>query len=340
MKTIGIPYKLMNDKWNDRPDIEFNIPYDDTRKDELEKFIDFLDLYPNTRINIEFKNEINLQHMKVINKTSENVYVRVKAKDFVIVGDLRKEKCNFFVDSEIPAYNLSMLHTYIALGVTDVYIADDLCYNLQKVRNLCFDNGVRLRTVLNRIPMTTFDRGISPKSPFYRPNDIDYLKMYFDTFEFDCGKPFDWRKFNTLYTTFFIKKDWDGDLSEINLDMRMSLDNRSLTDDFSYYKMNCDRRCDECNICYNMMCMHQKLQGLNIVRRNNKRKQKNAFYMTEERFDRINDRLAAISDKDKAAACREVFDLFELPVVWIAGKGTYQLDPCVILNDESEGKTE
>lgn len=96
MRKIAIPFKLMNNEWNDRPDIEFNIPYDDSRDKELEKFLDFIDLYPNTRINLEFKNEINFQHLKIINKASDNIYVRLGANQLLQMKSLSENGYKFF----------------------------------------------------------------------------------------------------------------------------------------------------------------------------------------------------------------------------------------------------
>lgn len=342
LKHIGIPFKLMNDEWNNRPDIEFNIPYNDSRKDELEKFLDFVELYPKVRINLEFKNEVNVQHLNVINKAYSNVYVRLKAKDWGAIRELRSNKHKFFFDSEQPAYNLTMLDAYAELGVTDVYIADDLCYNLKETKDRCEKYDIKIRLVLNHIPMTTPGRGYDATSIIFRPNDMNYLKMYFDTFEFDCGKPYDWKKHRVLFMTYFIKQRWEGELSEINPDIRIPLDNRTLSDDFSYYRMNCKRRCDRCNICNNLYLTSERLHDLKIVRKRNKRKEKNELYMTQDKYERVNNRLLSITkDNPEAKKYKEVFDALEIPIVWMAGKATYQLDPCVVIkDDEVRGKTE
>ena len=173
--NISVPYKLNNDDWNDKPWVEFDIPYDDERPNVLDKFLDFVKLYPKRRINVCFKNQINMQHLFIMNKASDDIYVRIKVKDVPHVKELVEEGHKFFFDSELPAYNYSTLESLCSLGTTDIYIADDLCYDLKTVKKYCEEHGVYMRTILNQIPMTTPDRGSNPKSMFWRPNDIDYL---------------------------------------------------------------------------------------------------------------------------------------------------------------------
>lgn len=343
MRKIAIPFKLMNNEWNDRPDIEFNIPYDDSRDKELEKFLDFIDLYPNTRINLEFKNEINFQHLKIINKASDNIYVRLGANQLLQMKSLSENGYKFFLGKDLMVYNYASLASFIKFGVTDVYIGDDLCYNLKEVKEFCDAANVKLRLVLNRIPMSTIDRGQDPTGAIFRPEDVYSLKQYFDTYEFDCGKPYNWKRHRVLYTTYFVKSKWNGDLREINPDIKFPLLDNCLSDDFSYYKFNCGRKCLKlengyynCSICYKNLDMAKKLESLSIIRKNNKARNKNTLKMHPEAYERINKKLASIGkDNPEAEKYKELFDTLEIPVFWVAGKACYQLDPCVI--DDNEG---
>lgn len=58
-----------------------------------------------------------------------------------------------------------LLEYVASLGVTDVYITDDLCYNLEMVRRACNKYNIRTRLIINRIPSSRPDKGIDPRSP-------------------------------------------------------------------------------------------------------------------------------------------------------------------------------
>lgn len=120
---------------------------------------------------------------------------------------------------KVPTY--SCLESFINLGVSDVYIADDLCYNLKNVHDICQENNVQMRLILNQVPSMTLDRGINPKAPIFMPKDMDTINPYFDVFEFECGLPYDWAKFDVLYRAWFVNKYWHGQMSEINEDVDM-----------------------------------------------------------------------------------------------------------------------
>lgn len=268
MKNIqlAIPFKL-NNELNDQVK-EFNILF---YKDDnsLEKLIEFVQEYPDTRINIEFPKGIHLPTLTTINKIHSNIYTRITENDLLNVSELREKDCKFFLDSHLCASNYTNLDAHIKMGVSDVYIADDLCYNLRDVSKYCHKNKVKLRLILNRIPATSFDKGVNYCSSIYRPQDLDLLKLYFDTFEFDCGKQYDWAKFDVLYRAWFKRGNWHGDLAEINDDLDLYFPNDSVVPDFTNYKINCERRCcqritNSCSKCQQFLEIAWSLKDQNI----------------------------------------------------------------------------
>lgn len=334
--NISIPYKLNNEDWNRRSDIEFDIPYDDERNEVLDKFLAFVELYPKSRINVCFKGQVNTKHLSVMNKVSDNIYVRVKAKDFPAVKELKEKEYKFFFDSELAAYNYSTLDSFVSLGTTDVYIADDLCYDLEKVSEFCKEHNTHLRTILNKVPMTTPDRGSHPKTVFWRPNDIDYLKQYFNTFEFDCGEPYNWTKHNAMYRTYFFKKDWLGDITELVDGYYLPLFNRSTPEDYCYYRMNCGLKCDKgrtCNKCDNLYELAEKMYEKGIVRKKDKKIFRNTIRMSKEQYDTINYKLSSLGKNEPlSGAIHDALDLLGIPYRWIQAEERAELDPSVIEN--------
>lgn len=123
-------------------------------------------------------------------------------------------------------------------------------------------NNVRLRLILNRIPSSSIQKGQDCTTPIYRPQDLEVLKQYFDIFEFDCGEPYDWHKFNVYWRAWFERGRWHGNIKEINPDLKIDLFNDQLLPNFTENKMTCRRRCFSeidyrCNRCHRLYNIHK-----------------------------------------------------------------------------------
>lgn len=240
---IAIPYKYNNDKYNEIAK-EFNILFIKSRN-RLEDLLVFVKEYKDTRINITFTQGVDIPVLTSARAVNENVYVQIQASDMMIIPKLQENNIPFFFNMENSVTNYTNLDCFIHMGVSDIYIADDLCYNLKQVSEYCHAHNVNIRMSLNHIPSTALDRGVNPRSPFFRPQDIDELSNYIDVFEFDCGEDFSWGKFNVLYRNWFQKKNWHGQLKDINDDVYFDFSNESLYPDLSSFKMQCERRCNK-----------------------------------------------------------------------------------------------
>ena len=240
---LAVPYHYNNDDTNSMA-AEFNILFFQSRN-RVEDLIEFIQEYKDKRINISFPEGIHMPTLKSICAVSENIYVRLKATDMMILPDLQEAHMRYFFDASMSVGNYTNLDAFIRLGVSDIYPVDDLCYNINEVAEYCHSKDVRLRLILNAIPSTSFDKGINPRSSIYRPQDIDLLNRYYDTFEFDCGEPYDWAKFGVLYKTWFERKAWHGQISEINEDVHMNFHNDTIYPNLTDYKIVCGRKCNQ-----------------------------------------------------------------------------------------------
>lgn len=173
-----------------------------------------------------------------------------------------KEKdIKFFFDYYMPAYSFRLLEQMCELGVSDVYIADDLCYSLDKTRTLCNKYGVQIRMILNRIPSLMYAKGSNIRSPWFIPETVDQLAEYVDVAEFDTTSL---TKLKTYYKMWFEKKKWRENVDFINLDLEIPIPNDSLIPNFTIFKMNCGYRCaygSPCNKCQQFYEMAQDLHS-------------------------------------------------------------------------------
>lgn len=243
---LAIPYKFKGNEELNEIASEFNILFDDDRN-TLDRIIYFMQQYEGKRFNICFKNGINMPIVKSIASVTDKACFRLKPSDVQYIEELKENNVKYFFDKEMLVTDYTNLDAYVRAGVTDVYIGDDLCYNLKDVSNYLEENNIKMRLVLNRIPATSMDRNINPKSPIYRPQDFDLLNIYFDMFEFDVGDygNENWNKLNVLYKTWFKNQYWHGDLREINEDLQILFPNDMIIPEFTSYKVNCERRCNQ-----------------------------------------------------------------------------------------------
>lgn len=281
-EKICIPFKYSNsfnevNQYVQEFDIDFikigGNPIESTSSN-IDKLIEFVEANQAKNINISFPQEFYIPAVTFVNKIHKNIYIKLRAEQINHVAELKKNNIKFFFDKDVSAYNYAMLDSLITLGVSQLYISDDLCYNLDEVSKIAKSHGVKLRCVLNRIPATALDKGINYKSMVYRPQDLELLDKYFDCFEFDCSEPYDWAQYDVLFRAFFRRGKWNGNLQELNPDLAFEFDDRFIIPEYTSYKVNCERRCDsrynnQCKKCEQFLQLQNLLiqKKMNIVRK-------------------------------------------------------------------------
>lgn len=237
---VAVPYEYKNPLMGVVQ--EFNIEFD-SRKSALNKLIEFIETYPDTRINIHFPRGVDIATVTALAKMFTNVYFRLDSVDMSKSAELVENGCHFFFNYDICAFNYTVLDYQLTLGVSDIYIADDLWYNLTDVAAYCQNKNVGIRLVLNRIPSTTGDKGTNPKTPLITPEDLEILDQYITTYEFDCGEPANMHRLEEYMKIWFDRGYWHGNIQEINGDLKVPIHNDMLMPSLWHYKSVCDKRC-------------------------------------------------------------------------------------------------
>lgn len=239
-----------------RPKVDLNI-LDEidlkfTEEHELKDLISFCNQYKDKRINIEFydidieklfKDRIELIFsIKEILK--DNLYVKLSFEQLVDRKYFEEQNIKYFSNYCVDSY-IKLRYFLHSTKVSDIYVTDDLCYNLKEVFLICKNNGVALRMVLNRIPSTFIYAGELFDSPIYRPQDFDMLNMFISTAEFDCwdGDYYKWNEFEVLYKRWFKQKKWNEDLKYINKDIKFEFINDKVPLGYSFFRSTCNHRC-------------------------------------------------------------------------------------------------
>jgi hypothetical protein len=162
---LAIPFQA-NGKYNDIAD-EFIINYSE-EKNNYDKLIDFITTFPEKIININYTTEFDFNKLDLLNKIGK-IKLILNITKINYVKKLKEHNIKFYFE-DLIASNYYQLQSFLSLGISDIYIADDLCYDLNNVRKYCKDKNVKMRIILNRIPHT-FKSANDKEIMFYRPED-------------------------------------------------------------------------------------------------------------------------------------------------------------------------
>lgn len=149
--------------------------------------MEFLSDHTDSRFNIfvdDSEYSFDYTKLKVLNAIHPQVYIvtTLRRNQYKI---FQKNNIKFYFNSEIPIDSFRMFEYVCSLGITDVYIQEDLCYNLKKVRKAADHFGVQIRLVLNHIPSLMPNKGTNVRSPWFIPETVDELDKYIDIVEFE-----------------------------------------------------------------------------------------------------------------------------------------------------------
>lgn len=195
--------------------------------------LEFLELNKDKRINIYIKNEgIDFDFLKELCDKYENVYIKLNADYYLNC----KPNFRFFYDIQIS--NWDILNGVLNLGATDVYIVEDLGFDIGKVKVIASQYNAQIRVYPN-IAQSKWSNSDAIKKFFIRPEDIDNYEDYVDVIEFyNVDKNID-----IYYDIYKNKKKWFGKLNEIILDFNSEIDNKYIVPRFAEMRIKCNKNC-------------------------------------------------------------------------------------------------
>lgn len=188
------------------------------------------------------------------------------AGNFTIFMRARKEHKNFairitkaqsqsvidFDDLMIPwffaegASTMEELEWMLGLGVSDVYVINDLGFHMKEVAKKCHMNETNVRIYPNVAQSQKETKEDTIKYFFVRPEDIELYEDYVDVCEFwgPLGKQ------SVLYDIYTDGR-WAGDLNSLILNTDFEIANTTVVPYFGEARVNCCKRCEsnKCDIC-------------------------------------------------------------------------------------------
>ena len=164
-----------------------------------------------------------------------------------LFNQLKKHNIPFFFATY--ARDWDVFNGLMDLGVSDVYIVEELGFSLGKLGPIAHAKNISIRCLAN-VAQSKWIKERSIKSFFIRPEDVFLYNGYVDVIEFFGENQV---QYETLYKIYALNKKWFGPLYELIIGLESTVDSRSIVPIyFAKYRLNCGKRCNKggtCSIC-------------------------------------------------------------------------------------------
>lgn len=185
---------------------------------------------------------------------------------------LRSAGLPFFFNDYIDKWDA--FYGYIKLGVSDIYITNELGFELDKIHKIAVEQNVKIRTFPNVAQSSWYTTPDLIKF-FIRPEDIVDYEPYVDIFELKEDDPSRPEIGTVLYRAYAIDHQWYGQLNEIIANFSDPLNGIYTHPLWSERRIKCGKKClkgGSCNMCYTIAGLADTLEkaGITVTRKEDK----------------------------------------------------------------------
>lgn len=238
--------------------------------------LDFLLSHKDKRINIFIKDtedfiesrsirifdSIAIEHPEINFVFKLRNYEDERVKDLVEIIQDRTMRHKYFFMTYIRDWDT--LLGYIQLKPSDIYIVENLGFEIAAVADLLHSKNIRVRVFPN-VAQSAWKNTPSLLKFFIRPDDVPIYEPFVDTMEFFGNG----ESLETYYRIYAIDKKWTGKLNEVIIDFKDSdIDGRYIIPVFASRRVNCGKRCLKgigCNVCNVIERLSEILEKNNLV---------------------------------------------------------------------------
>ena len=202
---------------------------------------------------VDMLDEAEVQRIVTFKEGFPNLEFAVSLPEYK--NEHSKEMFRWCAAAGIPAFfhtlvsDWTMLDAMKNIGVSDIYLVEDICFELDKAAKVLHEAGIKIRVFPNvcqsSVPTTDTP---ALKTFFIRPEDVVIYAPYVDVMEF-FGRD---DQIKTYYEIYAKNRRWLGDLSEMIIDFNDSVDSRGLSHIFAQQRIKCGKKCmkgSSCNLC-------------------------------------------------------------------------------------------
>lgn len=228
----------------------------------------------------EFSGEPNWDILSASVREYPNSAILITKAQITFVPRMRVENIKWFLLN--GCYTWDMLNECIKFGVSDVYITNELGFDIKNVKSFCDRNNVKVRVYPNIAQTSAILLTLGTYESFYiRPEDVDLYENYVDIFEFFLNE----EKERVLYEI-YEDRGWRGDIDQLilNLVHVNGARNNYIPTIFGYSRLDCRKRCiyGDCQICMNCLAASKAIKERRVEEINKIREEEQKDGETEE----------------------------------------------------------
>ena len=253
---------------------EINIIYD---KNDAE-LPAFIEAHPEQRINLILTHPenafdaIEIKKFQAIAEKYPNAQLHLCIYSSKRMSELDEDLIAKVKETNLPWFTGQIVTTWdalmylICLGVSDVYIGEDLGFEIPAVSKVCKEHMVAVRVFPN-VAQSSINATPALMKFFIRPEDLKVYEPYIDTIEF-WGELTQQDTFYKIYQ----KGEWLGPLNQIIFSFNSDMESHRVMPIFGNLRVDCGKAClrgKRCSICHSLYSIsnHMKKHSLMIKNR-------------------------------------------------------------------------
>lgn len=237
----------------------------------LELFTQFIPAHLNQRVIVQLMEENNIDTIvnnlkKIISIYNENKDIKFDIQlpfyNQKFMEELKDTNLKYFF--KVAANSWDKFTGLISQNVSDIYITDELAFELDKVAEIAHKNNIKVRIYPN-IAQSRWDKLSDILKFFIRPEDIEMYEPYVDACEFYGDKA---QQIDTYYKIYQEDKKWFGDLQEIIIGLDSKIDSRYIIPRFAEKRIKCGKDClkgGKCEMCKRILDLSEQLENAHLI---------------------------------------------------------------------------
>lgn len=237
----------------------------------LELFTQFIPAHLNQRVIVQLMEENNIDTIvnnlkKIISIYNENKDIKFDIQlpfyNQKFMEELKDTNLKYFFKAAANSWD--KFTSLISQNVSDIYITDELAFELDKVAEIAHKNNIKVRIYPN-VAQSRWDKLSDILKFFIRPEDIEMYEPYVDVCEFYGDKA---QQIDTYYKIYQEDKKWFGDLQEIIIGLDSKIDSRYIIPRFAEKRIKCGKDClkgGKCEMCKRILDLSEQLENAHLI---------------------------------------------------------------------------
>lgn len=237
----------------------------------LELFTQFIPAHLNQRVIVQLIEEDNIDTIvnnlkKIISIYNENKDIKFDIQlpfyNQKFIEELKDTNLKYFFKAAANSWD--KFTGLISQNVSDIYITDELAFELDKVAEIAHKNNIKVRIYPN-VAQSRWDKLSDILKFFIRPEDIEIYEPYVDVCEFYGDKA---QQIDTYYKIYQEDKKWFGDLQEIIIGLDSKIDSRYIIPRFAEKRIKCGKDClkgGKCEMCKRILDLSEQLENAHLI---------------------------------------------------------------------------